>query len=291
VFDRLKRTIKIALLTLLVAGFLAAAGGAAFIYSGIYDIAASRPHLNVTASLLDKVSDQSVRRHASDIVPPDLDDPELIQRGVRLYEELCVTCHGAPGVAKSRIGIGMNPNPPPLEDTMRLWKPAEVFWIIEHGLKMAGMPAFGLGESPRDSWALTAAVIRMQTASPDSYADMVEAARTRAAFAWVQPQEELGWDALRLLGDPQEGKRLVGGLGCGACHRVPGAVRGGGRLAPPLDRWARRRYIAGRLPNTPAQLVRWIQEPQRIKPGTAMPAVGASEREAWHVASYLYTLQ
>jgi cytochrome c len=49
-------------------------------------------------------------------------------------------------------------------------------------------------------------------------------------------------------------------------------------LAPPLDRWAERAYVAGRLANTPADVARWIREPQAIVAGNAMPDLGVPRR-------------
>jgi cytochrome c1 len=61
-------------------------------------------------------------------------------------------------------------------------------------------------------------------------------------------------------------------------------------VAPPLAAWKHRRFIAGRVPNTPDELVRWIIHPQGIKPGTAMPDMGVTDQDARHIAAYLYTL-
>ena len=58
--------------------------------------------------------------------------------------------------------------------------------------------------------------------------------------------------------------------------------------APPLDHFYARSYIAGRLPNTEQNLVNWIQDPQRIEPGTAMPSLGVTQDEARDIAAYLY---
>ena len=64
-----------------------------------------------------------------------------------------------------------------------------------------------------------------------------------------------------------------------------------GNVGPPLNRIGERTYIAGMLRNTPANLVRWIREPQAVVPGNAMPNMGISEAEARDIAAYLYTLR
>jgi cytochrome c len=92
-------------------------------------------------------------------------------------------------------------------------------------------------------------------------------------------------------GDPNEGRRLIADYGCGSCHNIPG-VRGANSLvAPPLDRFSRRSFIGGQLANSPDNLARWIQNPQRIEPGTAMPNLGVSRRESQDIAAYLFSLR
>jgi cytochrome c1 len=62
-------------------------------------------------------------------------------------------------------------------------------------------------------------------------------------------------------------------------------------VGPPLGNVARRAVIGGRLSNTPDNLTRWIQDPQGVDPGNAMPNLGVSAAEARDIAAYLYTLQ
>ena len=78
--------------------------------------------------------------------------------------------------------------------------------------------------------------------------------------------------------------------GCTACHSIPGIVGADTHVGPPLDGLAPRKYLAGSLPNTPANLVRWIRAPRSIAPGTAMPEVPVAEQDAIDMAAYLYTL-
>jgi cytochrome c1 len=62
-------------------------------------------------------------------------------------------------------------------------------------------------------------------------------------------------------------------------------------VGPNLQGIASRAYIAGVLPNTPDNMVRWIQNPQAVDEKTAMPNVGVSSRDARDIAAYLYTLK
>jgi cytochrome c len=78
--------------------------------------------------------------------------------------------------------------------------------------------------------------------------------------------------------------------GCGSCHRIPNVPGATSAVGPPLDRFARRAYVAGRFPNTPDELERWIESPQERDPGTAMPDMQVTREDAIDMAAYLYTL-
>ena len=93
------------------------------------------------------------------------------------------------------------------------------------------------------------------------------------------------------FGDARQGRILMANYGCGACHNIPGVHGARGRVGPPLDDFSQRTYIAGELPNSAENLVRWIRSPQSVEPGTAMPALGVSEDDARSMAAYLYTLR
>ena len=86
----------------------------------------------------------------------------------------------------------------------------------------------------------------------------------------------------------EAGRRLTASYGCGSCHSIPGVPGADGMAASPLYRFYQRSYIAGRLPNTTENLIKWIRDPQQIDPGNAMPDLGVSEEEARNIAAYLY---
>jgi cytochrome c1 len=98
--------------------------------------------------------------------------------------------------------------------------------------------------------------------------------------------------AARLTGgDPRQGKVAIRQYGCEACHTIPGVEGAQGLVGPPLDRIGSRVYLAGRLSNTPENMMRWIRDPQGIEPGTAMPNLRVTEEDGRDIAAYLYTLQ
>jgi cytochrome c2 len=98
--------------------------------------------------------------------------------------------------------------------------------------------------------------------------------------------------AVRLTGgDPGRGQRTIKQYGCETCHRIPGVSGAAGTVGPPLDRMARRSFVAGRLSNSPENLIQWIRDPQAVDPRTAMPDTGVTDQDARDIAAYLYTLR
>lgn len=100
--------------------------------------------------------------------------------------------------------------------------------------------------------------------------------------------EEASAPELRTQGDPEAGAAAMYRHGCGTCHTIPGITGADATVGPPLVRYAQRVYVAGVVPNTVPDLVRWIVDPQAVDPRTAMPELGVSEDEARDIAAYLY---
>lgn len=92
-------------------------------------------------------------------------------------------------------------------------------------------------------------------------------------------------------GNAHQGRQIIQSYGCGACHTIPGIHAANGLVGPPLYFFSRRTMIAGELPNTPENLIRWIENPPAVEAGTAMPNLGLSEQQARDAAAYLYTLR
>jgi mono/diheme cytochrome c family protein len=167
--------ILIAIVILLIAASLF------FIYSGVYNVAATKPHTKPVEWVLNLTLAKSVSRHAEEIVVPPLSDSSIVETGFIHYKEMCVTCHGAPGINPSEIGKGLNPEPPDLVEQLKHggWKPKELFWITKNGIKMTGMPAFGPTHSDEEIWAIVAFLERLPDLSPEEYRAMDEATKDK----------------------------------------------------------------------------------------------------------------
>lgn len=92
-------------------------------------------------------------------------------------------------------------------------------------------------------------------------------------------------------GDPARGRALMAQYGCVACHKIPGLRATDGRVGPPLAGMARRHYIAGRLPNTPENLARWILNPKSVDQQTIMPVTGVDRGQTLDIVAYLSILK
>ncbi len=144
-----------------------------FIYMGKYDIAATKPHTKLTEFILNIATEQSVRSHAVGITVPSLDGESMIKTGFDHYKEMCVGCHGAPGVKPSEIGKGLYPEPPELADEVDEISSEELYWITKNGIKMTGMPAFGPTHSEEELWSIVAFLRQLPDMSPEEYKAMV----------------------------------------------------------------------------------------------------------------------
>lgn len=94
-----------------------------------------------------------------------------------------------------------------------------------------------------------------------------------------------------MRGNPHHGRQLIVRYGCGACHTIPGIYTARGVVGPPLYFFGRRTMIAGELPNSTQNLIRWLRNPPAVEPGTAMPNLGLNEQQARDIAAYLDSLQ
>ncbi|HEX9462755.1 MAG TPA: cytochrome c [Alphaproteobacteria bacterium] len=167
-----RRTI---LTTVAVAYGILVAGGIAFVYSGLYDVAATAPHWAVTYRLMETVRVRSIKVHASGIQSPaGLDDEAKLLMGTDHFAAHCAVCHGAPGVPKGDIAHGLYPAPPDLAGAAKAYTPAELFWILKNGIKMTGMPAWN-DHSDDELWATVAFLERLPTMTDADYAKLIMA--------------------------------------------------------------------------------------------------------------------
>lgn len=131
-----------------------------------------------------------------------------------------------------------------------------------------------MSELSRSAWLLPMAVLMLLAGCSKSSPDL---APTQAVSVSV--------------GNPEAGSALIGRIGCGSCHIIPGVLDADGMVGPSLEHIGSRQFLAGMLHNTPDDMVTWLRFPQRIVPGNAMPDMGLSQADARNITAYLETLK
>ena len=150
-------------------------GGWLFVHSGAFDIAADTPHSQPVYWLMQKVREYSIAARATDPVPGDLTDEKLIASGAGQYAEMCASCHLAPGMKRTEISRGLYPRAPELRRGSAL-TPAEEFWVMKHGIKMTGMPAWGATHDDEILWDVVAFLRKFPELTAEQYQTLVKTA-------------------------------------------------------------------------------------------------------------------
>jgi mono/diheme cytochrome c family protein len=282
----MRRAAKIAI-GIAAAASIGVAGTGLFIYSGAYDISATDQHTPPVFWAMEFMMKRAVAVRTSDSeTPANLGQPDVVERGLALYDRNCAQCHGAPGISPQPAVLGMTPVPAYLVPLGREWKPAQIRWVVKNGIKMTGMPAWKYRMTDDEMWAVTAFLKHgLPYLSPAQYREAVAKLPPPAPAAPPVPSAESG------IGDAAAGKRAIDQYACATCHVIPGITGATRQVGPPLEGIASRSYIGGVLTNTPRNMVRWLMSPQRVSPGSAMPDLGVREQDARDITAYLATLK
>lgn len=144
-----------------------------FIRTGAYNVAADEPHWTITHSVMEKVRTASIARRSARIEVPPLGDPTLVTSGAGNYDAMCAGCHLKPGVDSTEMSRGLYPVPPNFT-TRPPGDAAAAFWVIKHGIKMSGMPAWGQSMEDEYVWGLVAFLKELPGMSADRYRELVE---------------------------------------------------------------------------------------------------------------------
>jgi cytochrome c oxidase subunit 2 len=119
-------------------------------------------------------------------------------------------------------------------------------------------------------------LLRVYAQSPEDFA------------AWVKQQQKSAEG--NLSGAAAEGQAVFMHNACINCHTIAGTVATG-RFGPDLTHLASRDTIAsGPIQNTPANLRKWIDDPNSMKPGVLMPSMHLNDHDLDVVTAYLATL-
>ncbi len=276
------RTILATIAALATLGVVGAAG---FVWAGLYNVGATRQHLQSVFSVLEFAMHRSVRLHARNIEPPPLEDEAMVRRGATCFHDKCVQCHGAPGVAPGDIGKSMQPLPGPLVDATQNFHPRELYWITRHGIRLSGMPAWEFRLTDGEIWDVVAFLQHLPKLTPQAYAEMAQQQGVIASCG-----RDVNAAPMRAP-DVTRGKQALYQYACSACHTIPGVTSSFPNVGPPLAGIATRTLIAGTLSNTQGNMVLWLRGPNEVKTHTAMPDLRVTREDAADMAAYLATLR
>lgn len=162
-------TRKIAGIVVGLAVLVSAAG--VFVWSGLYNIGADEPHFKITHAILETLRERSIDTRASKLEVPDLSDPARVTQGAGNYNAMCTGCHLSPGMAETELSMGLYPSPPNLSrEAVEL---EQAFWVIKHGIKASGMPAWGKSMADDYIWNMAAFVQKLPTLDAAQYKELV----------------------------------------------------------------------------------------------------------------------
>ena len=154
---------------------VAIGGGFLFAWSGLYNVGASRGHFAITEWVLAFVMENSVETRAPLVEdPPALDNPDLIRLGAAHFQIECASCHGAPGVAPNPVMQVALPPAPDLLAVDREWSDKQLFWIVQHGIKYTGMPAWPTLQRDDEVWAVVAFLKQLGGLDAVSYRNLIK---------------------------------------------------------------------------------------------------------------------
>jgi cytochrome c553 len=196
-------------------GVLALLGGLIVSASGVIPIKASSGHWAITRWFLQFSKERSVSANSLGISAPSLDDPALALKGAGHFETGCAPCHGSPALRQPRIAWKMTPHPPRLGANIAEWMPEELFYIVSHGIKFTGMPAWPSPQRDDEVWAMVAFLHQLPKLDAAAYQRLVNGEGVANA------------EAVPLAGlvVPELTRRVIS-ESCARCHGFDGLGRG-----------------------------------------------------------------
>lgn len=213
---------------------------------------ANKKASSLETTLADVAKDVAIPLEADSVGDPIPSSDETIKAGQQIYLQSCALCHGADGHGRTNLGLGMYP--PAMDLTsphVQHWTEADLFWIVQNGIALTGMPSWKTTLPATETWELAQFIHALLNVN----AQIAPAARSMpAAPSSAQQQADL----------VTYGKTLYRQEGCFTCHQLDGK---GGQVGPDLT-------IEGDRHRTDAWLIGHFQDPSAYTAGSIMPPFG-----------------
>jgi cytochrome c1 len=246
-----------------------------------------------------------------------------INRGIDNFTSLCFPCHGEKGQGAvvpdsnpERLAPPLNrPDLRPTDSDTRTKEYDFIFKTIQRGRPGTPMPTWGqidggplLDEQVNELTLMIMNGDRQvmyegKEATPWDHTSDVINQHVAQGLATLPKQPDVTSQPFyqQLTPQQQQGVQVILQRGCGGCHTIPNIPGAAGTIGPNLgphdtvppvsQRSMIATYPSGTVPNNSIDdLSKWIQNPQALKPGTAMPTLGLSQDEATAAAAYLYSI-
>jgi len=175
------------------------------------------------------------------------DGDAALKEGQQIFVQSCALCHGTDG--HGRTGLGQNMYPPAMDMTsphVQHWSDAQLFWIIQNGVRLTGMPSWKSSISDDDTWKLARFIHQLPALDTAPVAS-----KPAEAQAAATPEADL----------IKYGKTLYRQEGCFMCHQLEGE---GGKVGPDLT-------LEGTRGRTNEWLIGHFKDPTAYVPGSIMP--------------------
>lgn len=218
------------------------AGAALSVVLALAGCSAAKKPSRWEARLANMMKDIAIPIQAQNMKDPLPATANVIEQGRTGYSADCALCHGPDGHAETTLGRAMYP--PAMDLTsphVQHWSDGDLFWIIQNGIRLTGMPGWKGNLSEGDTWK----IIRFVQALPQLSAQAAQEAAQKAAT-----QAEL----------ITVGHKLYRQEGCFMCHRLDGD---GGNVGPDLSCEATRNRSRD-------WLIGHFRDPEKYSPGTVM---------------------
>jgi mono/diheme cytochrome c family protein len=122
---------------------------------------------------------------------PVPDSVQVRQEAMEHFADHCASCHANDGSGETTIARGMYPKPPDMRTARtQSLSDGELFWIIEHGIRLTGMPGWSTGtpDGERASWGLVRFIRHLPALAAEDVQRM-ETLNPRTAREWQQEEE------------------------------------------------------------------------------------------------------
>jgi mono/diheme cytochrome c family protein len=160
--------------SLLITAVIFSVATVVFIYSGLFNVAATEQHYPIYHWLLQTTRIKSIEARLDNIQVPDLDDENLQLAGINDFDAMCAVCHTAPGREPSGAAIGLNPPAPDLAELAMEVSAEQLFWVTKNGIRMTGMPAWGASHDDEEIWPVIAFLQVLPDLDSADYEEMLK---------------------------------------------------------------------------------------------------------------------